>query len=76
MQDFFAEHGLDYMVNEGSTNTSGGEKQQISILKVLCKNPVVMLFDEPRSALDEISIKKFIEYLHQIKNEKIIVIYP
>jgi len=74
MQDFLAEQGIDYIINEKNTNTSGGEKQKISILKVLCKNPPVMLFDEPSSALDASTIEKFMNYLNQIKKDKIIII--
>jgi len=39
MHDFIAERTLDFAINEKNTNTSGGEKQKISILNVLYKNP-------------------------------------
>ncbi|MCL2362315.1 MAG: ABC transporter ATP-binding protein/permease [Defluviitaleaceae bacterium] len=74
MNDFIAEHSLDYVLNEKTTNTSGGEKQKIAILKVLSKDPDVMVFDEPSSALEKGTVEKFMEYLHQIKKDKIIII--
>jgi len=74
MQDFFSERGLDYVVNENNTNLSGGEKQKISIAKILFKNPTVMIFDEPSSAMDEGAIVQFMNYLHETKQNKIIII--
>ena len=74
MQDFIAKHTLEFEINETNSNISGGEKQKVSILKVLCKNPPVMIFDEPTSALDAQTTEKFINYLQQIKGDKIIII--
>jgi len=74
MQDFVSRNSLDFSINEDSTNTSGGEKQKISILKVLYKNPTVMIFDEPTSALDVDTTKRFIEYLQYVKKDKIIIV--
>ena len=54
--------------------SSGGEKQKIAILRLLYKNPDVMIFDEPTSALDAVTTKGFIEYLSRVKAGKIIVI--
>lgn len=52
----------------------GGEKQKISILRVLLKNPSVLILDEPTSAMDYESAKRFMVYLESIKNNKIIII--
>ena len=72
MQGFIAKTGLDFQIND--TVLSGGEKQKIAILKVLNKNPQVMIFDEPTSALDDATTKDFIDYLQSIKNDKIIIL--
>jgi ATP-binding cassette subfamily C protein len=74
MESFIAENGLNFEVNEKSSNTSGGEKQKISILKVLYKNPAVMIFDEPTSALDANTAEGFISYLRTISSDKIIIV--
>ena len=74
MKDFLREHGLDFVINEKNSNLSGGEKQKISILKTLCKNSPVMIFDEPTSALDAKTTQRFMEYLQQIKQDKIIIL--
>lgn len=68
------EKGLETVINEKSSNISGGEKQKISILRQLLKNPDVMIFDEPTSALDKESKEKFVNYLNKIKNDKIMII--
>ena len=52
------ELGLDTVVGNRGLKLSGGEKQRISIARVLLKDPVLMIFDEATSALDSISEQK------------------
>lgn len=52
---------------------SGGEKQKLAIIRLLIRNPVVMLFDEAASALDESSSNALKTEILKIKNEKIII---
>jgi len=73
-KEFIEKNTLDLVINDKNSNTSGGEKQKISILKVLFKNPDVMIFDEPTSALDAVAAKSFIEHLTKIKRDKIIIV--
>ncbi len=76
LEDYFNElpEGLDTEINEKSTNISGGEKQKISILRQMLKNPDVMIFDEPTSALDTESVKLFMKYIDAIRKEKMVLI--
>lgn len=47
--------GLDTPVGNRGLKLSGGEKQRISIARVLLKDPALLIFDEATSALDSIS---------------------
>ena len=62
------------VINQQVKYMSGGEKQRIAIIKALIKDPEILLFDEPSSALDSYTSKLLIDYLHTIKKDKVIII--
>jgi len=67
-------NGLATTINENAANISGGEKQKLSILRALLKDPDVLVLDEPTSALDTTSKAALKAYLNKIKKDKIIII--
>jgi len=46
------EEGLDAKVEQRGKNFSGGQKQRLSIARILARNPEIILFDDTFSALD------------------------
>ena len=46
---------LDRTVNDGAADLSGGEKQRLLLARLIYKDPLCMILDEPTAALDPIA---------------------
>ena len=60
--------------NKKYKDYSLGMKQKLGIAQVIMDNPDVLILDEPFNGIDKDSVKKIIDYLKSIKNDKIIIV--
>ena len=60
---------VNNLLDRSTTDLSGGEAQRVSIARVLCQSPRLILMDEPLSALDERRRNEVLPYLDRLHAE-------
>lgn len=63
-------NGYDTLVGERGVMLSGGEKQRISIARLLLKQPSIMIFDESTSALDTQTEHSILSALNSLQSSE------
>lgn len=62
--------GLEHKINAYPKELSGGQKQRIAIVRALCMNPEIMLFDEVTAALDPEIVREVLDVLLNLAKEE------
>ncbi len=65
---------LDYPIDQGGTNVSGGQRQRLSIARALVRRPRIYLFDDCFSALDAATDARLRAALREETRESTVVI--
>ncbi len=65
---------LEYMVEQGGQNFSGGQKQRLSIARAVTRQPEIYIFDDSFSALDFKTDKRLRAALEEVTKESIVII--
>ena len=61
--------GLKDRADAYPSQLSGGQKQRVAIVRALCMDPDVMLFDEPTSSLDPEMVGEVLEVMKQLARD-------
>ena len=61
--------GFNHLLQQDTSELSGGEKQQINLASVLLLDPKILILDEPTAQLDPIAAKDFMYLLKQLNDE-------
>ncbi len=69
-KEILKEVGLEDRLDNFPSQLSGGEQQRVSIARAICKNPEIILCDEPTGALDYNTGKMILEILQKFAKEK------
>ena len=67
------QQGYATIVNENSTNLSGGQRQMIALARALYKNPQLLMLDEATAAMDRKTEHFVIDLLKQLKEDLAII---
>ena len=61
------------LIDTGSV--SGGQAQKIGIIRTVCRERSVYIFDEPTSNLDSVSKKEFYDIIGHLKQNSIVILF-
>ena len=74
IDDIAAMLDINNLLDRAPRSLSGGEAQRVSIARVLCQSPRLILMDEPLSAVDERRRNDVLPYLDRLHTESAVPI--
>ncbi len=69
-EDVLVSVGLEDHLRKFPSELSGGEQQRVSIARAICKNPMMLLCDEPTGALDSETGTIILSLLQKLSREQ------
>ncbi|MGL4524467.1 MAG: ABC transporter ATP-binding protein/permease [Spirochaetia bacterium] len=75
LYDFLQDNGgLDFMLEEGAKNLSGGQAQRLALARALLHNAAIYIFDEATSNIDIESERIIFDVINKIRKNKSIIL--
>lgn len=73
-QQLLSKFGLKDKINSLVASLSGGEKQRVSLIRIVLQNPDLALLDEPTAHLDDANTMKILKFVKEYLKSKIVII--
>lgn len=69
IKKFATQVGMQDFLDREPQNLSGGQKQRVAIVRALCMNPEIMLFDEVTAALDPEMVREVLDVMLELAKD-------